>query len=248
MGAGVFASAPIFIGENMSDKKKDSIQVSKYVFSGLCRNLEQLLMMKKNSIVIRTREDYHDVFTRNNEDRPSYPFAYLTLDSVSPHDRLGRPDIRARKGISEWFTQGQDLRVKNIPIVPTLFEMTLEYFTDDFASGDETCCISFIDNMTFAALRNPLDFNLTYSSKTTLEVKVDVEKSITVPKRDKMVQVSHFEFAVPLKVYGFVTSLKGRYETTSGVIRTIDLRVMEGVDDLDLEAQPLDKLNINPDS
>lgn len=164
--------------------------------------------MKPDSVRIRTREEFYDVFTANHNKKPTFPMAFISYGNVSPSNRMrsqvparGRAGPHERDKADPWATS----------FIPLAMGMTLEFHTDDYLRA-----LKFISDRYYMSEFAMLDFDLEYRD-VPLSIQTVIDPDTTVPQKSRISSdVSHFAFQVTFTVHGFVSSDGGKYDQRMG--------------------------------
>lgn len=196
-----------------------NLRLEQYVIAGVRQQIKNVFALDTK---VSVRDDGYEVFSRPQEDTisPTFPYSFMTLDSIAANPDSYRADATANKMIrSQATVDGQPVPIV-AAVIPVLMDFTVHYFTDDFNE-----LLEFVSKWYFAAAKSKLDFTLTYSG-VPYSIRVEPQKDLNIPRKDTPATTSgYFEYEGLLQVHGYLTSGAAEDNLVIPEFTTIELSV-----------------------
>lgn len=146
-----------------------------------------------------------------------YPYAFITLQSISPNHNSYNSNSLARNGLIALTNGSQASRVR---LIPMNFELEIEYITNKFQSFDPNSVLSFVRRWMFARKNGYLKFNVNYG-RLAISIGTTLNSSTSTPLRESVLDAeSTYKIVNTITLHGYISEpVLG----SIGVIQDIDV-------------------------
>lgn len=200
----------------MSKYSQTVIQpIEDLMFSGFQSRFQQVFDCP---VIYTTATDKAKLIKRMFEGKEiSYPYAFITIQSISPNTDSYNSNSLARNGL---VTVSQNNIAYRVRLIPAKFELEIEYVTNKFQGLDAGSVLTFAKRWLFARKNGYLKFNINYG-RLAIGISAILSNTANTPLRDNVLEAeSVYTITNTLSLNGYISEpVLG----TIGVIQDIEV-------------------------
>lgn len=189
--------------------------IEDFVFEGLAKRMQQVFGCQ---CVYTTANDKTKVLARMFEGRAvTYPYIFLTLQSVAPNTESYVNHMLMRRGLPTVINDGF---MHTVRVIPTNFEIEVEFVTNQFQGQDQGNVLAFAKRWMFARRCGYLKFTVNYGA---LELKIAMTLNDNVPTpplENKVESETAYKVTTSMVVHGFVSESD---LGTQGIVQSVEV-------------------------